>query len=351
MESEVRQQIEYLTLDHIAKEGVKMALTIDRPDYTAAQLNTTWTTIRNALSASMPSAIQTVTGQSNFSVIDIYDTVSSPGIDIFNKNDVLDTFLAVCNNRKAGFFSKQFVVGSSTVNDYYLIEVRNSISPGKSTQYKGANSFIPSSFGGQQRFRSSLTAAGSTYVNTIIAGDTSELPELLVRAKFYMSTNTITVEAYVQESGLSDYGSNIYGSPERFNDEGYNGFYPGTGGTYTYTAFLTFSGYAYWGAGAGTTLGSTESFDDGWPAGIAPPSGGGGTSGDHYTENLSSQITGSATTFTTTYAFVADSLKVYWNGQRQYSGTVTETSSNTFSTTFTPTGGDVLIVDYEVLST
>ena len=112
-----------------------MALTIDRPDYTAAQLNTTWTTVRNALSASMPSAIQTVTGQSNFSVIDIYDTVSSPGIDIFNKNDVLDTFLAVCNNRKAGFFSKQFVVGSSTVNDYYLIEVRNSISPGKSTQY------------------------------------------------------------------------------------------------------------------------------------------------------------------------------------------------------------------------
>ena len=84
---------------------------------------------------------------------------------------------------------------------------------------------------------------------------------------------------------------------------------------------------------------------------MSPPSGGGGTSGDHHTENLSSQITGSATTFTTTYAYESGSLKVYWNGQRQYSGTVTETSSNTFSTTFTPTGGDVLIVDYEILST
>ena len=59
-----------------------MALTLDRPDFTAADLNTVWTTVRNAMSASMPSAIQTVAGQSNFSVIDIYDTGPSQNIGL-----------------------------------------------------------------------------------------------------------------------------------------------------------------------------------------------------------------------------------------------------------------------------
>ena len=40
--------------------------------------------------------------------------------------------------------------------------------------------------------------------------------------------------------------------------------------------FLLFSGYAYWGSGSGTTLGAIETFDNGWPEGISPPSGGGG---------------------------------------------------------------------------
>ena len=328
-----------------------MALTVNRPSYTAAELNTTWTTIRNALAASMPSAIETVTGQSNLSVLDIYDTGGTVGAGILNKEGILNSFIAMCNDRGAGFFSSQFVVGSATVNDYYLIEVRNTIPTSQSTiNYNNSRVFNPSSFGGQQRFKGHLTATGSTFVNNIYGGDTPQLPALLVRAKFYMATNTISVEAYTQDTGLSNYSSNIYGSPERFNDKGYGGFYPGDGSTYTKTSFLTFSGYAYWGAGAGTTLGSTETFDDGWPAGISPPSGGGGTGGDHYTEDLSSQITGSATTFTTTFAYQTGTLKVYWNGQRQYSGTVTETSSNTFSTTFTPTGGDVLIADYEILS-
>ena len=64
-----------------------MALTYNRPDYTATELNTTWTTLRNGLSASMPSAIETVAGQSNFSVIDIYDTgtAASTGLSIVDK--------------------------------------------------------------------------------------------------------------------------------------------------------------------------------------------------------------------------------------------------------------------------
>jgi hypothetical protein len=331
-----------------------MALTVNRPDYTAVQLNLVWTTVRNGLAASIPSVVETVAGQSNFSVIDIYDTGTAKNIgnSIYDSRDVLHTLVMVANRRGAGLFTTNLVVGSSTVNDYYLIDVRNNISYlSRTNSVSKYNRPIFNAFYGQRNFKGNLTTTGSTYVNTILAGDTAAAPALLVRAKYYLATNTITVEAYTQDSGLSDYSSNIYGSPERFNDKGYSGFYVGSGGTYSYTAFLTFSGYSYRGAGTGTTLGATETFDDGWPAGISPPSGGGGTSGDHHTEDLSSQIDGIATTFTTTYAYQSGTLKVYWNGQRQYSGTVTELSSTTFSTTFTPTGGDVLIADYEVLST
>lgn len=332
-----------------------MALTYNRPDYTATQLNTIWTTLRNGLAAVMPSAIETVAGQSNFSVIDIYDTGTSSniGLSVVDNIDVVKTLISVSNARGAGFFSSQYVAGSTYVNDYFLVEVRDTISKNSRKNISNYDAISRtggySSFAGQAAYKGYLTSTGSTYVNTILASDTKSYPALLVRAKFYISTNTISVEAYKQDTGLSDYSTNIYGSPERFNDKGYGGWNLGAGGTYTYTGFLTLSGYAYFGSGSGTTLGSIETFDDGWPAGISPPSGG-GTSGDHYTENLSSQITGSATTFTTSYAYQAGTLKVYWNGQRQYSGTTSELSSTTFSTTFTPTPGDVLIVDYEILT-
>ena len=268
--------------------------------------------------------------------------------------DVVNTLVSVANNRRAGFFSSRLVKASSSVNDFFLIEVRNSVSGPNFTKISSSEALYrstrPSAFYGQSFYQSNLTGTGSTYVNTILGPDDKSLPALLLRAKYYISTNTITVEAYIQDSGLSDYSSNIYGSPERFNDKGYAGWYIGTGGTYSFTSFLTLSGYAYWGSGSGTTLGAIETFDSGWPEGISPPSGGGGTGGDHYTENITSQITGATTTFTTTYAYQTGTLKVYWNGQRQYSGTISELSSNTFSTTFTPTSGDVLIVDYEILS-
>ena len=331
-----------------------MALTYNRPNYTALQLNTIWTTIRNGLSGSMPSAIETVAGQSNFSVIDIYDTGSDSdiGLSIVNNFDVVSTLVSISNKRGAGFFSYKLITGSSHVNDYFLIEVRNSIS--RSSRMTSSQSTYNqsnfSSFNGQATYKGFLSSSGSTFQNTIISGDTKNYPALLVRAKYYIATNTITIESYPQDSGLSNYSSNIYGSVERFNDKGFSGWNLGAGGTYTYTAFLTFSGYEYFGSGTGVTLGSTETFDDGWPAGISPPSGGGGTSGEHFTENLTSQITGLATTFTTSYAYQTGTLKVYWNGQRQYSATISELSSTTFSTTFTPTSGDVLIVDYEILT-
>lgn len=68
-------------------------------------------------------------------------------------------------------------------------------------------------------------------------------------------------------------------------------------------------------------------------------------------ENLTSQITGSATQFTISENIEAGSLRVYWNGIRQVSSTsFNEINLTTFSTTFTPLSGDTLIVEYIPLS-
>lgn len=71
------------------------------------------------------------------------------------------------------------------------------------------------------------------------------------------------------------------------------------------------------------------------------------------TENLSSQVTGSATVFTTGHVFTAATLRVYINGVRQTPGAgkdFVETSSTTFTMAEAIDLGSVLLVDYELVS-
>jgi hypothetical protein len=64
-------------------------------------------------------------------------------------------------------------------------------------------------------------------------------------------------------------------------------------------------------------------------------------------ENLSSQVDGTATTFNTTSSYTSNTLKVFYNGQKQIRGTTfTETGSTSFSTTFTPDNGTYITVEY-----
>jgi hypothetical protein len=63
--------------------------------------------------------------------------------------------------------------------------------------------------------------------------------------------------------------------------------------------------------------------------------------------DLTAQIDGSRTVFTMPENYQFGTLRVYYNGIRQRTdSTIDETSSNTFTTTFTAVSGDVLIVDY-----
>lgn len=80
------------------------------------------------------------------------------------------------------------------------------------------------------------------------------------------------------------------------------------------------------------------------------------TSGSGYTkytnfiwgETPSGSINGTNTTFTLANTPVTGSIRLYWNGQRQNSGTGNDytISGGTLTTTFVPVSGDVLLVDY-----
>ena len=64
-------------------------------------------------------------------------------------------------------------------------------------------------------------------------------------------------------------------------------------------------------------------------------------------ENLTSQINGSRTTFTVPEEYKTGSLRVYYNGVRQIENeTFSETTSTTFTVTFTTISGDYLSIDY-----
>ena len=76
-----------------------------------------------------------------------------------------------------------------------------------------------------------------------------------------------------------------------------------------------------------------------------------GTSGgSEITENLSNQIDGVKSTFTTNNKYVSGKLRVYYNGIREIVGaSVTETVARTsFVLNFVPLAGDFLIADYEI---
>lgn len=62
--------------------------------------------------------------------------------------------------------------------------------------------------------------------------------------------------------------------------------------------------------------------------------------------DLSSQINGSNTDFTTSIAFETGSLQVFWNGLRQSANEITELSSSSFRISTAPQSGGSVVVQY-----
>ena len=64
--------------------------------------------------------------------------------------------------------------------------------------------------------------------------------------------------------------------------------------------------------------------------------------------DLSAQTDGSNTPFVPPDNFVTNSLVVYWNGLRQFTGvTITIVSNKSFSTSFVAAADDYIFVDYQ----
>jgi len=74
------------------------------------------------------------------------------------------------------------------------------------------------------------------------------------------------------------------------------------------------------------------------------PAGGGAVNLEY--EDISSQTDGSTQSFTVSSNYVSGTLQVYWNGLLQLFSDIAETSTNTFSTSFTPSANDNLVVIY-----
>ena len=141
---------------------------------------------------------------------------------------------------------------------------------------------------------------------------------------------------------------------EDFSIGGSDGWFgAGTGATLmieTFGQFKNDEGSGQWDYGSSTRVGKRETFDDGWPYVVPPQSScSGSASGSEFNENLSSQITGANSTFSTSNQYVSGTLRVYWNGQRlraSSTGQVIETGPSSFATNFVPSSSTELIVDY-----
>ena len=78
--------------------------------------------------------------------------------------------------------------------------------------------------------------------------------------------------------------------------------------------------------------------------------GGGGASDTQKTQDFSSELNGSKTTFVISESFSSNSVRVYYNGVRQSGSSVAETASGFTISFAAPRSGESLIADYNSTS-
>ena len=262
------------------------------------------------------------------------------GGSVFTISDSINALAALANERKAGFFNVNF----DPDNSAYVIEVSGYI---PSLTIKDFNDNI--TYRGTGVDDRTLRSRGVTVTSSSFAFNNtkdidSDSLSLYARVYYFAAGATHMASSFDVSGGLSNAPSNALGGYEVYDNTGYEQWNLGVATTVNMTAFTSIlKGYEHWDVGIGTTLGRTEYFDCGWDEGVRPIVEG----VVRIEENVTSQIDGSKTLFTTKRAYKKGTLQVIWNGQVQYEGTISEVSSTTFRTTFTATSGDVLIITYE----
>ncbi|HHZ95229.1 MAG TPA: hypothetical protein EYN67_06680 [Flavobacteriales bacterium] len=349
-----------------------MALTQDREDYTAAELNSVFDGLKDSLKQVLPPDIRNPDGGTSFDSLSLveYDSLSSTIVD---PATTMEALMFLANDRTNGEGS--FILRKSTpmgrVEDFTLIR----------DDYEWLVLVTDS-------YTSKVDIATSTTPLTLAAwskrfsmNSSNSQQDRVAQARTYaITTGTPVFESVkiVSNSGLGWRTSNNQGV-EFFNStKGYTEWYAGTATTISYSNFIqeNISGspeasVENWYAGTSVewTVASNklqepqtivpmgiEGFGgDLWSEGVAPSIPGSVTANCSIeTENLSAQADGIATSFTTTQSFRADCpIHVYWNGVRQSSSGASPeiiiNNNTTFTTTFLPAFGDELLVDYQEL--
>ena len=78
--------------------------------------------------------------------------------------------------------------------------------------------------------------------------------------------------------------------------------------------------------------------------------GGGGSTSTQKTQDFSSELNGSKTSFVISESFSSNSIRVYYNGVRQSGSSVSETASGFTISFAAPQSGESLIADYNTTS-
>ncbi len=284
-----------------------MPLTINRVDYTASELNDVFESLRNQLAYQLPPNIRTPLNSTAFDDLELNES-DDVALSVYDPASVARALVYISNNRVNS--NEQSVAGmfqyseDSSLNS--IIDVVSRITePNKVDPYR--------SYSPKKHASVSMT-----------------------------SGLTITGERFITDDSVGWYSSGFAGK-EDFSDSGYNGWYSGTGTTVS-VWYLADNGYDNWSNVNTYKIGNTESFTDGWPQGVEPSSGCGGSG--LLIEDLSSQAGSASGTFTLSNEYEIGTIRVYWNGQRQDSSEITELNNLQFSFAETTYSGDRIIVDY-----
>ena len=294
-----------------------MALTIDRPDWTAVQLNSVWSDLIKNLAPQLPYGIRVNKNTGNkIDDLTISET-DSEAIDIFEPFDVLKALVSKGAGNGLGTWNGFYDTSVSK----YKLEVRETIEFSRINSI-GVINFTP-----------------------------YDEPELIAYVYLEVSGVTFSYSSSKYTTNTSDgWTSNNLSSQELFDGDGYLKWDVGDssvrGLTENFEDYHN-KGYDFFDTGKGYLLTVVEEFDVGaWPEGESPS-----TDGSIFrTEDISSQIDGIISTFTLpSYDTSKDiNLRVYYNGQRLTTGgDVTILTSTTFSLTFVPVSGTELVVDYK----
>ena len=322
-----------------------MPLTLNRNTYTSTQLNDFFVEARNQIATVLPYELRVVNGLAFDDLsIDETDDIAS---EIEDYDDILKAIQYMGTKDRPLYIEYRRDPDDATnvvANMYRSSDFEASV---QEKEFDAERQQILTPYQGRQRKQNNEMVRGiwSEQIR-------DEMPllrpfqiNLVSQVKFSGET---TISALPEQTKFANgwYGQGFYGQ-ETFSGSGFNEWNIDVdrltvGTTYTIGNFDAL-GTNQWIVGDKFSYTDENSWDK-FPAGVSPSDTTG--SCNQITEDLTSQVNGERTVFTTTTPFATDCLHVYWNGQRLRSGSeYTVSSSSTFTTTFVPDAGTAIFVD------